>query len=114
MWNSIDVGGRCSIMRIPAEQEGAVGGLAVYSPVDLSEALASSIEALGGPGVKVIICPNYEHLKYAKQWSKAYPDAEMWACPALPEHNEEMRGIKWSKTFGSEDDSRFLEGYVGE
>jgi hypothetical protein len=111
-WNNIDVGGRCSIMRIPSKDskdDGALGGLAVYSPVELTDSLAGAIEDLGS--VKVIICPNYEHLKYAKQWEEAYPNAEMWACPGLAEYSDEMGGIQWSRKFGFDDDTAFVGQY---
>ena len=29
--------------------------------------------------------PNYEHVKFAEQWHKEYPDAYMWGCPGLAE-----------------------------
>jgi hypothetical protein len=37
--------------------------------------------------------PNYEHLKFAEQWSKEYPDAFMWGCPGLAER---MPEIDWA------------------
>lgn len=33
--------------------------------------------------VKYVVSPNYEHLKFAEQWSKEYEDANMWGCPGL-------------------------------
>jgi hypothetical protein len=34
-----------------------------------------SLEGLGG-GVGHVVSPNYEHLKYAKQWAEVYPAAK--------------------------------------
>ena len=42
-----------------------------------------------GP-VKYIVSPNYEHLKFAKQWATAFPEASMWACPGLMERMPEV------------------------
>ena len=28
--------------------------------------------------------PNYEHVKFAEQWIKAFPDAVSYGCPGLP------------------------------
>jgi hypothetical protein len=52
-----------------------------------------------GP-VKHVVSPNYEHLKYAKQWIAAYPDATAWACPGLQELKPD---IKYSNTIGDSD-----------
>lgn len=40
------------------------------------------IEALGGE-VAHIVVPNFEHVKYARQWAEAYPTARVWGCPGL-------------------------------
>lgn len=66
------------------------GNLWVHSPVDLDEATKSALKKLGT--VKYIISPNYEHLKFAKQWSEEYPNAYMWGCPGLA---EKLPNIKW-------------------
>ena len=57
--------------------------LFIHSPVALDEPLMSVIQDLGV--VKHIVSPNYEHVKYAKMWSEAFPDANMWGCPGLME-----------------------------
>jgi len=67
------------------------GELWVHSPVHLDEPLKDALKKLGV--VKYIISPNYEHLKYAGEWSLAYPDAFMWGCPGLIERLPE---IKWT------------------
>ena len=53
IWNSIDVGGRSVIARMPD------GTLLVHSPVGWTEDLGKRIDRLGG-GVGHIISPNYE------------------------------------------------------
>ena len=96
VWNNIDVGGRSAIFRITEGPN--KGGLLVHSPVNLDADLQVELKKLGG-GVKVVIAPNYEHLKYSKQWAEAFPAAEMWACPGLPERMPEVR---WSKEMRTE------------
>lgn len=83
-WNKIDVGGRMCVIQLDD------GNLWVHSPVDLDEDTRSALKKLGN--VKYIVSPNFEHLKYAKQWSNEYPEAFMWGCPGL---SEKLVDIKW-------------------
>ena len=87
LWNNIDVGGRSVVIK-------SGDNLIVHSPVESTEELREQLKLLGN--VKYIISPNYEHLKYAKQWSEVYPDAIMCACPGLPPR---MPDIKWDIEF---------------
>mmetsp|Transcript_29165 Transcript_29165/g.93360 ORF Transcript_29165/g.93360 Transcript_29165/m.93360 type:complete len:232 (-) Transcript_29165:383-1078(-) len=73
VWNSIDVGGRSVVVRLPS------GGLWVHSPVELDAALKKELADIGP--VECIVSPNYEHVKYAQQWIDAYPDAAALVCP---------------------------------
>ena len=82
IWNNIDVGGRMTVIQL------AGGDLWVHSPVELDEALKDALEKLGT--VKFVVSPNYEHLKYASQWHKEYPEAFMWGCPGLEERLPEI------------------------
>ena len=95
VWNNIDVGGRMAVFRITEGPN--KGGLLVHSPVNLDVDLKAELKQLGE--VRVIIAPNFEHLKYSSQWAKAYPEAEAWACPGLPER---MPEVKWSKEMKTE------------
>jgi len=83
-WNKIDVGGRMCVIQLDD------GNLWVHSPVELDEKTAIALKKLGN--VKYIVSPNYEHLKYAKQWSEEYPEAFMWGCPGL---TERLPDIEW-------------------
>mmetsp|Transcript_47000 Transcript_47000/g.69622 ORF Transcript_47000/g.69622 Transcript_47000/m.69622 type:complete len:373 (+) Transcript_47000:57-1175(+) len=83
-WNKIDVGGRMSVIQLDD------GNLWVHSPLNLDQATRTALNKLGT--VKYIVSPNYEHLKYAKQWSKEYPEAFMWGCPGL---GEVVPEIEW-------------------
>jgi len=91
-WNNIDVGGRSVICRV------GDGSLLVSSPVEWTKALGDSLEGLGG-GVGHVVSPNYEHLKYAKQWADVYPKAKKHACPGLPSR---LPDISWSSQLGVE------------
>jgi hypothetical protein len=75
VWNGIDVGGRSVVLRLRD------GGLWVHSPVALDAPLAAALAALGP--VRHVVAPNYEHVKYARQWLDAYPDAVGYGCPGL-------------------------------
>lgn len=86
LWNSIDVGCRMTVI----ELEG--GGLWVHSPVNLDGPLREALSQLNGE-VKYVVSPNYEHVKFAKEWSRAFPEAEMWACPGL---SERLPDIDWA------------------
>ena len=77
LWNGIDVGGRSVIVRM------SDGNLLVHSPVEWTENLGRALDQLGGE-IKYVVSPNYEHLKYAEQWAKQYPNALKCACPGLP------------------------------
>ena len=56
------------------------GSLLCHSPVEWTPELGKALDDLGG-GIGHIVAPNYEHLKYTKQWSEKYPDACIYACP---------------------------------
>jgi len=87
IWNNIDVGGRSVIARMKD------GSLLVHSPVEWTESLGESLSGLGGD-VKHIISPNYEHLKYAQQWSEIYPSANIYGCPGL---SDRMPEVDWTE-----------------
>jgi Domain of unknown function (DUF4336) len=91
VWNKIDVGGRMLIARA------SDGSLLVHSPIEWTQSLSDELDLLGG-GVGHIIAPNYEHLKYTKQWSDKYPSANMYACPGLPAR---MPDCRFTHEFGS-------------
>ena len=80
-WNGIDVGGRMTVVQLggdPANVE-----LAVHSPVGLDPPLIEALAKLGR--VAHVISPNYEHVKFARQWALQYPNANIWGCPGLAE-----------------------------
>lgn len=88
IWFGIDVGGRMAVIKLED------GSLFVHSPINLDGDLREELKAIGP--VKHIVSPNYEHLKYAKQWKDGYPEATLYGCPGLKEkkpdigYNEEI------------------------
>lgn len=57
------------------------GGLFVWSPIALSDALKEEVDALGA--VKCIISPNRLHHLSLGEWKSAYPQARLFASPGL-------------------------------
>jgi Domain of unknown function (DUF4336) len=91
LWNNIDVS--CRMVVIQLSSSGSSSNkdscdLWVHSPVGLDPPLQEALDKLGT--VKYVISPNYEHLKFAPEWAKAYPDAYFWACPGLVERMPEI------------------------
>lgn len=92
IWNNIDVGGRSVIIKSSQSDD-----LMVHSPIECTDSLQKELEKIGK--VKWVVSPNYEHLKYAHQWSEKFPDASMCACPGLPAR---LPDIPWKYEFGAE------------
>ena len=93
-WNKIDVGGRMTVIQLSATSVDPTDGrekpqLWVHSPVDLEDSLRDTLKQLGV--VTHVVSPNYEHVKYAKQWGEAYPSAYMWGCPGMMEKEPQVR-----------------------
>lgn len=82
VWNSIDVGGKMAVIRLTD------GSLWVHSPVNFDEPLRRALKDLGP--VKHIVSPNFEHVKWAKQWKEAFPDAILWGTPGMVEKFPEI------------------------
>jgi hypothetical protein len=87
LWNDIDVGCRMTVIELERD-----GGLWVHSPVALDGPLREALQKLNAP-VKYVVSPNYEHVKFAKQWATAFPEASMWGCPGLMER---LPDIDWA------------------
>ncbi|MCA9571045.1 MAG: DUF4336 domain-containing protein, partial [Myxococcales bacterium] len=52
-----------------------------WSPVELTEALADEVRALGS--VRWLVSPNKIHHLFLPGWLAAFPDATAWAPPGL-------------------------------
>jgi hypothetical protein len=71
----VETGTRMTVVRL------AGGGLFVHSPVSLDSETREAVDALG-PVVAVVAPSRFHHL-YVGEWSEAYPQAVLCACPGL-------------------------------
>lgn len=71
----LSVGTRMTVIRL-ANRE-----LAVISPIELNDAIALSLNALGT--IRHIIAPNLYHYLFAANFKMHYPEATFWAAPGL-------------------------------
>jgi hypothetical protein len=94
-WNKIDVSCRMVVVELSTKTNGKPD-LWIHSPVGLDDSLYQSLARTGN--VKHIVSPNYEHVKFVKQWAKAYPDACVWACPGL---SGKMTNVQWTGEISS-------------
>jgi hypothetical protein len=61
----------------------------VWSPVALSEELASAVDAIGP--VRHIVSPNKLHHLFLSEWAKRWPDARLYAPPGLARKRPNLR-----------------------
>ena len=66
----------------------STGGLFVWSPIALSPALKSEIDALGP--VRCLVSPNLLHHLFLGEWKTAYPDARLFAPPGLRRRRKDL------------------------
>jgi hypothetical protein len=64
------------------------GGVWVWSPVALTEELASSVEAIGP--VNHIVSPNKIHHLFLGEWAERWPTARLYAPPGLARRKPEV------------------------
>jgi hypothetical protein len=64
------------------------GGLFVWSPVALSDALRREVDALGN--VCCLVSPNLLHHLFLEEWSSAYPRARLYASPGLRRRRKDL------------------------
>lgn len=80
--SSTDVGCKMAVVVLPG------GKLWVHAPVALDAKLRSALSQLGE--VAHIVTPNTEHMKWAGEWIRAFPNATSYACPGLRERKPEV------------------------
>jgi hypothetical protein len=64
------------------------GGLWVWSPIQLSDALRDEVEALGS--VQHLVAPNMLHHLFLAEWVEAWPEAKLWAPPFLARRRRDL------------------------
>ena len=79
-----ELGTRMSVFRLSDEG----GGLWLHSPVALDRSLRERLDALGQ--VRFVVCPNMGHHMFAGEYFAAYPDANFYAAPSLPEKRTDL------------------------
>lgn len=64
------------------------GGLFIWSPIELNNALRAEIDALGP--VAHIVAPNNLHHLAVPDWKRAYPNAKIHAAPLLRDKRKDI------------------------
>jgi hypothetical protein len=85
----VETGTRMTVVRL------ADGGLFVHSPVSLDLSTQEAVAALGR--VKALVAPSRFHHLYVGEWSRAYPDAVLCACPGLERKRPDLA---WQRVLG--------------
>ncbi|MEZ4224271.1 MAG: DUF4336 domain-containing protein [Polyangiaceae bacterium] len=85
----VETGTRMTVVRMQG------GDLFVHCPVSLDADLRAEVDALG-PVSAIVASSLYHHL-YVGEWQRAYPRAEVWACPGLERKRSDLR---WTGVLG--------------
>jgi hypothetical protein len=64
------------------------GSLFIWSPIRLTDALRTEVDALGE--VRHIIAPNSLHHLFLPEWKRAYPGAKVYAPPGLRRKRQDI------------------------
>lgn len=64
------------------------GSLILHSPIDIDDALAAELDALGP--VAHLLAPNRLHHLYMLGAARRYAEAKTWAAPGLPDKRREL------------------------
>lgn len=78
----IEMGTRMTVVRLDN------GDLWLHSPVPYDDAIRREVDRLGP--VRHIVAPNRFHHVYVDDWVEAYPDADLWGAPGLPEKRTDL------------------------
>ena len=78
----VETGTRMTVVRL------AGGGLFIHSPVSLDGGTREAVDALGA--VVAVVAPSRFHHLYAGEWSEAYPQAVLCACPGLASKRNDL------------------------
>ncbi len=78
----IEIGTRMTVIRMED------GSLFIHSPVSIDPEMKNELDELGV--VKHAVAPNRFHHLFVKDLVNAYPDAEVFAAPGLPEKRKDF------------------------
>jgi hypothetical protein len=87
----VETGTRMTVVKLDG------GGLFVHSPVSLREDTRTAVDALGA--VEAVVASSGFHHLYVSEWSEAYPDAKLYACPGLERKRDD---VAWDGVLGDE------------
>jgi hypothetical protein len=73
---------RMTIARLPD------GGLFIHSPIELTAEVRKAVDALGSP--RYLVSPNKLHHLFWSEWQEAYPNAQSFSPPQLPEKRPDL------------------------
>jgi hypothetical protein len=90
-FNGADYPTRMVVVRL------AGGGLWLWSPIELTAALADEVRALGP--VRHIVSPNRLHFLFLRQWQAAFPEAEIWGTQGTI---AKAKDVRFAGTLGDE------------
>jgi hypothetical protein len=79
----LSIGTRMTAIRL------ADGGLFLHSPVEPDAATRADLDELGP--VRFVVAPSKVHHFFVGAYRSAYPEAELWAAPGLPEKRRDLR-----------------------
>jgi hypothetical protein len=65
------------------------GSLVLHSPVRADDETRTAVEALGP--VRALIAPNLHHHFFVGGWTRAYPEARVYAAPGLARRQPDLR-----------------------
>ena len=80
--NGIAVGCKMTVIKLDDDR------LFIHSPVELNNALKSTIEQLGK--IVAVVTPNKSYHHYLSEWWLAYPDAYFFAAPGLQQKRGDL------------------------
>lgn len=83
------------------------GSAWLWSPIALTDDLASQIVKLVGP-VKYIVSPNSIHWLFLKEWQERFPEAKVFASPGLSDRKI-AKGIDFYSTLTNETPSEYAD-----
>jgi len=82
----VRMGTRATLLRLPS------GGLLVHSPIALTPALKSAVDALGT--VEHVVAPNLFHHLHATDWTTAWPGSRLHANPKLARKRKDLPSFR--------------------
>jgi len=84
--NGVHVSSRMTVIRLSGDR------LWLHSPIPLTPALRSAVEALGN--ITYLVAPSKVHHLFIGDWAAAYPQAVLFGAPGLPAKRPDLRDMR--------------------